>query len=181
MSTHRLAPGPRGHPLFGCMARIPPRPTGVLHEGRPQLRRGGTRPRFPGSDWVMVSDPDAVEHVLHANQENYRKPAVFTRLMGRLAGLGVLTSDGETWLRNRRLMQPAFHRQRIAAMVAVMADGVRQSADRLAEASRGGAAGRRALRDDPDEPGHRQPGPVRLRGERRVGRDREPSARRSRT
>jgi cytochrome P450 len=93
---------------------------------------------FPGFYWVMVSDPEAVEHVLHANQENYRKPAVFTRLMGRLAGLGILTSDGETWLRNRRLMQPAFHRQRIAAMVGVMADGVRQSADRLAEASRAG-------------------------------------------
>jgi cytochrome P450 len=93
---------------------------------------------LPGFHYFMVTDPDAVEHVLHTNQKNYRKPALFTRTVGRLAGLGILTSEGETWLRNRRLIQPAFHRQRIAAMVAVMADAAGRTADRLAEASRAG-------------------------------------------
>ena len=104
-------------------------------------RRYGGVVRIRGLPWLyffMVSDPDAVEHVLHANQKNYRKPALFTSTVGRLAGLGILTSEGETWRRNRLLIQPAFHRQRIAAMVAVMADASDSTADRLSEASRAG-------------------------------------------
>src|SRR5262245_53019724 len=120
--ARRVAPGPRGHPLFGCAREYVRDPLGF--NTRADRAFGGVvRIRaLPGFHYFMVTDPDAVEHVLHANQKNYRKPALFNRMMGRLAGLGILTSEGETWLRNRRLIQPAFHRQRIAAMVAVMAD-----------------------------------------------------------
>ena len=39
---------------------------------------------------------------------------------GRILGSGLLISEGETWLRQRRIMQPAFHRERIAAYEQVM-------------------------------------------------------------
>lgn len=138
MSAQRVAPGPRGHLLFGCWAQYVRDPLGFYREAAE--RYGGiVRVRaLPGFSWVMVSDPDAVEHVLQANRKNYRKPPVFSRMMGRLTGLGILTSEGDPWLRNRRLLQPAFHRQRIAAMVPVMADEMAVAAGRLAESARTG-------------------------------------------
>jgi cytochrome P450 len=138
MSTRRVAPGPYGHPLFGCGGAYVRDPLGFNTE---VTRRYGGVVRIralPRFYFFLVSDPDAVEYVLHGNQKNYRKPALFTKTVGRIAGLGILTSDGETWRRNRRLMQPAFHRQRIAGMVAVMADAASQTATRLAEAARAG-------------------------------------------
>jgi cytochrome P450 len=44
------------------------------------------------------------------------------QLLYPLVGQGLLTSDGDAWLRQRRLMQPAFHRQRIAALGQMMVD-----------------------------------------------------------
>ncbi len=136
MSRRRFAPGPHGHPLFGCGGEYVRDPLAFNTEAS---RRYGGVVRIRGLPWFhffMVSDPEAVEHVLHTNQKNYRKPALFTSTVGRLAGLGILTSEGETWRRNRRLIQPAFHRQRIADMIAVMADVTDATADRLSAASR---------------------------------------------
>lgn len=140
MSERRAPPGPRGHVLFGCWGQYVRDPLGFYT--RVSERYGGiVRIRaLPGFHWVMVSNPEAVEHILQANRKNYRKPPVFTRMMSRLTGLGVLTSEGEPWRRNRRLLQPAFHRTRVAAMVPVMADEVTRAAGLLAEASRAGQA-----------------------------------------
>ena len=44
------------------------------------------------------------------------------QLLYPLVGQGLLTSDGDAWLRQRRLMQPAFHRQRIAALGQMMVE-----------------------------------------------------------
>ena len=52
--------------------------------------------------------------------ENYRKPDRLTRPMSLLVGNGLFTSDGDFWLRQRRLMQPAFHRQQLAKLVPLM-------------------------------------------------------------
>src|SRR4051794_40498548 len=78
MSRRRIAPGPYGHPLFGCGHRYARDPLAFNTEA--SRRYGGVvRIRgLPGFYFFMVSDPDAVEHVLHANQKNYRKPALFT-------------------------------------------------------------------------------------------------------
>jgi cytochrome P450 len=71
---------------------------------------------FPGIYVHLLTHPEAVEHVLQKNHKNYRKPDFFNRTVGLLTGNGVLTSEGDFWLRQRRLMQPAFHRQRLAKL-----------------------------------------------------------------
>ena len=55
------------------------------------------------------------------NHTNYVKGPVFDPIRA-IAGNGLFTSDGELWLRQRRLLQPAFHRQRIAGFGQVMTD-----------------------------------------------------------
>jgi cytochrome P450 len=69
---------------------------------------------------LLVYHPDAIEEVLVTRSRDFVKsPGV--RLLSGLLGDGLLLSEGDTWLRQRRLVQPAFHRQRLAGYGEVMA------------------------------------------------------------
>src|SRR5579864_7514194 len=70
---------------------------------------------------VVVGHPLLVEEVLVTRNHDYRK-SESTRRLGSLLGNGLLLSEGDFWLRQRRLMQPAFHRQRLAEMAESMTD-----------------------------------------------------------
>ncbi|MFN5676412.1 MAG: cytochrome P450 [Roseiflexaceae bacterium] len=65
--------------------------------------------------WSMclITHPDLVEEVLVTKQKSFTKDAFLTQHASDLFGNGLLSSDGSFWLRQRRMMQPAFHRQRI--------------------------------------------------------------------
>jgi len=68
----------------------------------------------------LVYHPDAIEELLVTRARDFVKsPGV--RLLRPLLGDGLLLSEGDFWLRQRRLAQPAFHRQRVAGYGAVMA------------------------------------------------------------
>ncbi len=76
--------------------------------------------RFGAGRAVLIYHPDAIEEVLVTRNRDYIKsPGV--RLLRALLGEGLLLSEGDFWLRQRRLAQPAFHRQRVAAYGEVMA------------------------------------------------------------
>ena len=59
----------------------------------------------------LLNHPQLVKDVLVTNQKSFFKGRGLERAK-RLLGEGLLTSEGETHLRQRRLMQPAFHRER---------------------------------------------------------------------
>ena len=61
----------------------------------------------------LLSDPADIKHVLHDNARNYHKSPLYERLRDGI-GNGLLTSEDSFWLRQRRLVQPAFHRQRLS-------------------------------------------------------------------
>ena len=75
----------------------------------------------------LFTHPDAVKHVLQDNNQNYVKGEIIGRVKV-LIGEGLFTSEGDFWRRQRRLAQPAFHRERIAGFVDTM---VRRTAERL--------------------------------------------------
>ncbi|HEV2494774.1 MAG TPA: cytochrome P450 [Terriglobia bacterium] len=62
----------------------------------------------------FLNRPDLIEQVLVTDQRNFIKGRGL-QANRRLFGNGLLTSEGDYWFRQRRLMQPAFHRERIAA------------------------------------------------------------------
>src|SRR5205823_3776242 len=64
---------------------------------------------------VLLSHPRLVEELLVTRNADFRKN-LGTRRLGSLLGNGLLLSQGDLWLRQRRLMQPAFHRQRVLHM-----------------------------------------------------------------
>lgn len=68
----------------------------------------------------FFAHPNQVESVLVTNHRSFIK-GIGTRANPELFGNGLLTSEGEFWLRQRRLSQPAFHRTRIVSYADIMA------------------------------------------------------------
>ncbi len=71
-------------------------------------------------DIYVASHPDYVKHVLQDNNRNYSKATFQYDLLKSVTGEGLLTSDGPSWLRQRRIAQPAFHQARIDGFVDLM-------------------------------------------------------------
>ena len=112
-------PGPR-RPMLGALispgrdplklfARLAGTYGDVVH-----FRLGGERVFF-------INHPQHIRDVLVTNQRNFTKSRGLERAK-KLLGEGLLTSEGAAHLRQRRLLQPAFHRDRIAAYAGVMVD-----------------------------------------------------------
>jgi cytochrome P450 len=75
--------------------------------------------RFFNYRIYFINHPDLIEDVLVTQARKFAKGRVLKKNK-RLFGAGLLTSEGEFWLRQRRLAQPAFHRARIASYAAAM-------------------------------------------------------------
>jgi len=90
--------------------------------------------RMGGEQLFLVGDPQQIKDVLVTNNRNFTKSRGLERSK-RLLGNGLLTSEGAFHLRQRRLMQPAFHRDRIAGYGRVMVE----YADRMRRAWSDGA------------------------------------------
>src|SRR5712672_3034224 len=74
---------------------------------------------------LFINHPDDIEDVLVNKARKFEKGRVMKANL-RLFGEGLLTSEGDFWLRQRRLTQPAFHRARVAAYAATMAEYAEQ-------------------------------------------------------
>ena len=110
----RLVPG---RFLLGLGPDILSRPLDMLTE----LGQLGdvVRFRLPGMRAVLVNHPDLIRRVFQ-EYKTYDKQMRSYRRFALLLGEGLVTSDGEHWLRQRRIAQPAFHRQRIAGFGEIM-------------------------------------------------------------
>ena len=129
MSSSRSvdAPGPpRRYPLQNWLA-LQRNPLRFL-EG---VARHGDVARFRlGPVFVyLVNDPDLIRSVLVTRADAYHKGRALERAR-RLLGQGLLTSEGALHLRQRRLMQPAFHRERIAGYGETMVRYAGRAAER---------------------------------------------------
>ncbi len=74
---------------------------------------------------LFINHPDLIEDVLVNNSRKYHKGRIL-QANKYLFGEGLLTSEGDFWLRQRRLAQPAFHRARVSAYAATMAEYTEQ-------------------------------------------------------
>jgi len=88
--------------------------------------------RMPRARFWFVDEPALIETIMLASGYDVIKGRGLRR-MRRLLGEGLLTSDEPLHLRQRRLVQPAFHRERVAGYAATMIEAARESAERLAD------------------------------------------------
>lgn len=82
---------------------------------------------------IMSARPEVIQHVLQKNHRNYSKSPIHFDKLARFLGNGLLTSDGDYWLRQRRLIQPGFHRKRLEGLAAVMNGEIARFLERLEE------------------------------------------------
>ncbi len=73
---------------------------------------------------VFTREAGIIAHVLQKNHKNYQKSALQTRDLARYIGEGILTATGEHWRVHRRMIQPAFHRKKLAGLFGIMKDTI---------------------------------------------------------
>ena len=74
------------------------------------------RANLYGIDAYFVNDVNYVQLMLRDNWRNYNKNTIAMKRIRMLTGNGIITSDGHLWKKQRRLMQPAFHRDVISGL-----------------------------------------------------------------
>ena len=84
---------------------------------------------FNNQHLFLLNHPDMIRDLLVTNHRMFTKSRALT-VAQRLLGQGLLTSEGDFHLRQRRLVQPAFHRQRMAGYAEVMTACAARTADR---------------------------------------------------
>jgi cytochrome P450 len=75
--------------------------------------------KFLGAPACLINDPAGIERVLVTDHQKFTKSMDY-RALSRVLGQGLLTSEGEFWKRQRRLVQPAFFRERILSYGGLM-------------------------------------------------------------
>lgn len=121
----RRVPVARGHWLFGVAPEFARDPLGCLE----RLAASGpvVRLRFGIFEAHQLNDPEHIGQVL-ADPRTFNKQLVTYHRMRQLLGNGLITSDGAFWLKQRRIAQPAFHRERLANFAAVMVRAAEETA-----------------------------------------------------
>lgn len=61
---------------------------------------------------IATQNPGLIDHVLKSNHRNYQKSEIQTKYLGKFIGKGLLTANGDYWLKQRRLIQPGFHTEK---------------------------------------------------------------------
>ena len=110
--------GPRGSFLFGNAAAFRRDQLG-FYVSCAQDFGDFVRTRLGPYRMLLIYHPDAIEELLVTRNRDFVKSPGLLRLRP-LIGNGLFLSEGDTWLRQRRLLQPAFHRQRLAGYGDVM-------------------------------------------------------------
>ncbi len=120
MAVKELPPIPKGSILSGNLREI-------MQQGRSfyvkqaQKYSGVFRFRVLNFTSYVITKPEYIETILVTNRRNFIKGRSWN-IMRRFAGNGLLTSEGDFWLRQRRFTQPAFHHERLEEYGKVMAD-----------------------------------------------------------
>src|SRR3984885_14636608 len=76
---------------------------------------------------IVTIDPVVIQHVLKANAENYQKSEIQVKRMGHFLGKGLLTTHGEAWRTQRRLIQKGFDRKQLEVLSSIMQDSLADS------------------------------------------------------
>jgi cytochrome P450 len=76
---------------------------------------------------IVTIDPVVIQHVLKTNAENYHKSEIQVKRMGHFLGKGLLTTEGEAWRNQRRLIQKGFGPKQLDALSNIMQESVADS------------------------------------------------------
>jgi cytochrome P450 len=118
-ASPKQAPGPPGTFLLGSLPAFARDPLAFLAASK-DAYGDVVRFRLPGYEVFFLENPRDIENVLLTSRTNFVKHSFFWKHVTAIFGSGLLTSEGDFWLKQRRLAAPAFHPERIASYGQVM-------------------------------------------------------------
>jgi len=123
----RFPPGPRGQPLIGCFNDLQRDILGFISGS---VSEYGDVVGFHvfGKPFCILGHPELIEQVLVRDASKFIKSLDYRKLAGVL-GTGLLTSEGETWRKQRTLAQPIFHNDRVKEYMPIVVRRTQQMAD----------------------------------------------------
>lgn len=121
VSSRQQAPGPQG---WQALKLMPAMQRDSLRTLLKLTQEYGDIVRFQLLAWplYLITHPDHIKYILQERYLQYDKDIFNYRLLKRFLGNGLLTNEGTFWLSQRRLIQPAFHRQHIATFGTLMTE-----------------------------------------------------------
>jgi cytochrome P450 len=119
----RRMPRTSGLPLVGSLPEIIIKSFDFLLEAR-ETYGDLYRLNLGLTDVVVLNHPRQMQHVLVDHVANYRKGGPLWDAIRVLLGNGLVVSEGDFWLRQRRMLQPQFHRQRLAELTGLMVEAI---------------------------------------------------------
>ncbi|HEX2572035.1 MAG TPA: cytochrome P450 [Polyangia bacterium] len=127
----RLLSRPKGYPLVGQLPQALADPLHTIVQAA--LSRPGeiATVRLGPATIYLVSEPEQVQEILSDSGRRFAKGGSMWEPLRRLFGSGLVTADGEEWLRNRRVMQPIFVSRHITVLGDLVLQVVEETAARL--------------------------------------------------
>lgn len=80
---------------------------------------------------LLTRDVELTKHILQKNHKVYYKSKIQTRYLSKYVGYGLLTSSGDYWLQQRRLIQPAFHKEKINNLVKIIDSAIKEQVTKI--------------------------------------------------
>ncbi|MGH2538484.1 MAG: cytochrome P450 [Candidatus Promineifilaceae bacterium] len=134
-------PGPNGHWLFGTTREFKANSLAFLQQLASDHGPAVRFRFFLKYVGYVFCHPEHNKHILQDNNHNYTKlPHPTFLLLEPLLGNGLLLNDGDSWLSQRRLMQPVFHRRQIADFGRVMSEATLRLLEAWEQAAAAGQA-----------------------------------------
>lgn len=133
ITNHHKYQLPEGYSLFQCILRAPAFLKDPVKWITSNMNRfAGTYSAAIGfkKKLILTQHPGFINHVLKENHKNYQKSAISTEAGARYLGNGILFSNGAFWLQQRRLIQPAFHREKLQALQVVIIKTIKESIEK---------------------------------------------------
>jgi cytochrome P450 len=106
-----LPPGPSGYPFIGILPKMWGNSLDFFQQSAAEygdvvLLNFGNRKGY------LFNNPDDIQYILQTNYRNFQKSTTVS-VVPAVLGAGLATNEGDSWLKQRRLMQPAFHKENV--------------------------------------------------------------------
>ncbi len=80
---------------------------------------------------ILTRNATLSKQILQKQHKIYHKSKIQTKFLSKYIGYGLLTSSGEYWLKQRRLIQPGFHKEKIKNLVSIINNTIREQVDKI--------------------------------------------------
>lgn len=128
----KAVPALKGHWLLGHLQEFQSDTLALLTD-LSALPDPVTKVRFGPRTIYVLSDLDAIHEKLVKRAKSIVRGGKTNAIMRRTMGAGIVTTEGDTWFRNRRMMQPMFHVKRISNYADIMVSHAVGAVDDLAD------------------------------------------------